>query len=156
MIDINDLMKGDWINLNYDIDYKTSEPIYTPVQVTGINADGTVDVDFTLDKSESMKDGWDPKLIEPLPLTVDIIKKNFHCYEYYDDYWTQEHIGHCDIHTNLISSCRIHYRYYTRDNNYYEYIKAGLDIDRWELPLKYVHQLQHFLKLVEYKEEIKL
>ena len=71
-----ELMIGDWVNLNLDVDYKTGKSIYAPIQVTGINKDGTIDVNCTYDKSESMQDGWDLKLIEPIPLTKEILHKN--------------------------------------------------------------------------------
>lgn len=71
-----DLMIGDWVNLIFDADYKTGESICAPAQVTGINKDGTIDVNCTFDKSESMQDGWDLKLIEPIPLTKEILHKN--------------------------------------------------------------------------------
>lgn len=93
---------------------------------------------------------------EPILLTVDILKKNFQCYEYFDEKFTQEYIGHCDIQNTNTSTCRIHYHYYTRNNNCYESIKAGFNMVLGEIQLKYVHQLQHFLRLVGYKGEIKL
>ena len=49
-----DLMIGDWINLNFDVDYKKGNPIYGHAQVTSINKDGTIDVNCTFDNSESM------------------------------------------------------------------------------------------------------
>ena len=70
-----DLMIGDWVNLNFDIDYKTGESMYVPTQVIGINKSGTVDVNFTYDKLESMRDGWDLKLIEPIELSEEILHK---------------------------------------------------------------------------------
>lgn len=73
---VKDLMIGDLVNLNFDVDYKTGKSIYAPVQVTGINKDGTIDVNFIYDKSESMQDRWDLKLIEPIPLTKEILYKN--------------------------------------------------------------------------------
>ena len=69
-------MRGNWVNLNYDVDYETGKPIYAPVQIVGINKDGTVDVDFIYDKSESMQDHWDMKLVEPISLTEEILEKN--------------------------------------------------------------------------------
>ena len=70
-----DLMVGDWVNLNFDVDYKTGNLIYGYVQVTGINIDGTINVNCTYDKSESMQDGWDLKLIEPIELSEEILEK---------------------------------------------------------------------------------
>ena len=71
-----DLMIGDLVNLNFDVDYKTGKSIYAPAQVTGINKDRTIDVNFIYDKSESMQYRWDLKLIEPIPLTKEILYKN--------------------------------------------------------------------------------
>ena len=70
-----DLMIGDLINLNFDVDCNTGEPIYVSAQVTGINKDGTVDVNFIYDKSELMHNGWDSKLIEPIELTEEVLEK---------------------------------------------------------------------------------
>jgi hypothetical protein len=75
-MEITDLMIGDWVNLNFDVDYKKGNPIYGHAQVTSINKDGTIDVNCAFDNSESMQDGWDLKLIKPIPLTSEILAKN--------------------------------------------------------------------------------
>ena len=72
----NELMVGDWVKLNYDINFKTGESLYTNVRISGINEDGTIDINCTVDKSKPMQDGWDLKLIEPIPLTEEILHKN--------------------------------------------------------------------------------
>lgn len=147
-----ELMIGDWVNLNFDVDYKTGESIYTPVQVIGINKDGTVDVNCTFDKSESMQGGWDLKLIEPIPITPEILEKN----GFYDrsDGFKFNYV----IHTN-----EYQISYYPKTNRFNIY-KKGIDpfYDKdkffcgFKNIVKYVHELQHALKLCGIKKEIVL
>lgn len=139
-MNINDLMIGDWVNLNFDVDYKTGKSIYAPAQITGINKNGTIDVNCTYDKSESMQDGWDLKLIEPIPLTKDILHKNGFCGEVY--LWIS-----------------------AGDEKILEYYPFEHRLSLWHSEEKnqeilfkchcfYVHELQHALKLCRIEKEI--
>lgn len=131
-----ELMIGDWLSLNYDINYKTGELIYAPVQITGINSDGTIDVNFTYDPSPSMQDGWDPKLFESIPLTAEILEKNgFHDrMPLVDDYYISD---------------GIHYNIYSK------YIMFGYVYgNALEVKCEYVHELQHLLKDCKIEKEI--
>lgn len=132
---VEEFMIGDWVNLNFDVDYKTGKSIYAPVQITGINKDGTVDVNFTYDKSESMQDRWDLKLIEPILLTSEIMEKNgykrgllIHEYKISDGL-------HYDLESGLLLFG-------------YEY---GTVL---EIKCNYVHELQHVLKLCGIENDI--
>lgn len=67
---VTDLMVGDWVKLHYDINYKTGESLYTNVRITSINEDGTINV------SMHDGDGWDADLINPIPITKELLEKN--------------------------------------------------------------------------------
>lgn len=155
-----DLMIGDWVNLNFDVDYKTRESIYAPVQVASINKDGTIDVNCTFDISESMQDGWDLKLIEPIELTEEILHKN----GFKNDILAQKSIiaeGASNFSVILFSEDnRIVL------NNIDEYLNSfnnwSVHIDTEDMrtmctaEITYVHELQHLLKLCKIEKEIVL
>lgn len=149
-----DLMIGDWVNLNFDIDYKTGESIYAPVQVTGINKDGTVDVNFTYDKSESMQDGWDLKLIEPIPLTPEILEKNN------DILYGELAILFDDGKMRYsIVECRYVSKEYERNNETFYCLLSSCVYNGGSFitpfaKIRYVHELQHALKLCGIEKEI--
>ena len=148
MIDVNELMKGDWLSLNYDINYKTGELIYAPVQITGINTDGTIDVNFTYDPSPSMQDGWDPKLFESIPLTREIFEKNGFEEKIYD--------------FGKFGPSRDFSAFYLSDGiviwkQYDNWIVGSNsdDFNGW-FSIYYVHELQHMLKYISIIKTIKL
>lgn len=138
-----DLMIGDWVNLNFDIDYKTGKSIYAPVQITGINKDGTVDVNLTYDRSESMQDGWDLKLIESIPLTRKILEKNGFILKEWADHKQYQYtfIEHGDELTIKID--------YAEPYFVIRCLRIGITIN-------FVHELQHALKFCKIKKEIVL
>jgi len=146
-----DLMIGDWINLNFDVDYKTGNPIYGYAQVTGINKDGTIDVNCTYDKSESMQDGWDLKLIEPIPLTVELLEKNG-CRK-----WTWHNYPRENVITYAIGDgFQIEI---TKKNGFWMVDNCSDSGDygyesNWIADVNYVHKLQHLIRDLEIKKEI--
>ena len=135
----DELMVGDWVNLNFDINYKTGESIYVPVQITSINKDGTVDVNLTYDKSESMQDGWDLKLIEPIEISEEILKKNGFFVDSNGIFYLKENLKF-----GLKKDIDYGYWFINRADNYKEYIYA----------CDYVHELQHLLKFCKIEKEI--
>ncbi len=140
-----DLMIGDWVNLNFDVDYKTGNSIYGHVQVASINKDGTIDVDCTFDNSKSMQDGWHLKLIEPIPLTPEILEKNGILYRKPSFYYI--------INDDKDLECT-HYIYQTIQEDWV----IGVDTGAYECSvfarIQYVHELQHALKLCRIDKEI--
>lgn len=139
-----DLMIGDWVNLNFDVDYKTGNQIYGYVQVTAINKDGTIDVNCTFDKSESMQDGWDLKLlklIEPIPLTQEILEKNDFLVDSNGIFYLKENLKF-----GLKKDIDYGYWFINRADNYKEYICT----------CDFIHELQHLLKLCKIEKEIVL
>ena len=141
----NDLMIGDWINLNFDVDYKTGKSIYAPVQITGINKDGTVDVNFTYDKSESMQDRWDLKLIEPIELSEEVLEKiGFKK--------RQPKFGDKEYEASnfLLRSWS--------DGKMFKLHIYNWDSGQFVFPntIKYVHELQHLIKICGYNFKIEL
>lgn len=135
---VEDLMIGDWVNLNFDVDYKTGNLIYGHVQVASINKDGTIDVDCTFDNSKSMQDGWCLKLIEPIPLTPEILEKNDILYEKQSFYYVIEDVEDLEC---------TYYIYQTVQEDW----AIGVDTGAYNCSvfarIKYVHDLQHALKL---------
>jgi hypothetical protein len=146
---VTDLMVGDWVNLNFDVDYKTGNLIYGHVQVASINKDGTIDVDCTFDNSKSMQDGWYLKLIEPIPLTPEILKKNGFVNSYID--------------LSLNKDSVYKYNHFYTGNSVIVDMESNKLIVKYEndiwmnLPYNrtiYVHELQHVLKHCDIKKEI--
>lgn len=143
-----ELMIGDWVNLNFDVDYKTGESIYAPAQITGINKDRTVNINFTYDKSESMQNGWDLKLIEPISLTPEILEKNGFIL---DNCIPQEK------YYNGIDNRVIVYNdkeCINSVNEWYVHINSEDYCSIASCELTYVHELQHILRLCKIDKEI--
>jgi len=143
-----DLMIGDWVNLNFDIDYKTGESIYASVQITGINKDGTVDVNFTYDKSESMQDGWDLKLIKPIPLTPEILERNN--FQSKEDQYNHRKIFFLGKNEYNLDVYFDNGTIILVEENY----EPGIYV--YACDCEYVHELQHKLKDLEIEKEIEL
>ena len=160
MIELENLMLGDWVNLNFDVDYKTGNPIYGYVQVTGINKGGTIDVNCTFDKSESMQDGWDLKLIKPIELSEEILHKN----GFKNDVLAEKSIiaeGASNFSVILISEDnRITLNnideYLNSFNKWYVHIDTEDMRTMCTAEITYVHELQHLLKHCKIKKDIKL
>ena len=157
-----DLMIDDWVNLNFDVDYKTGKSIYAPVQVTGINKNGTIDVNCAYDKSESMQDGWDLKLIEPILLTSGIMEKNgFENIPYTgidcNKIWLLHKISYYGksfpLHTDDIM---LRYNISEQCWNIFFNIGSVHSDFRTVTTIFYVHELQHALKLCGIEKEIVL
>jgi hypothetical protein len=124
----NELMIGDWV-----IDDKNI------AQITSITCDGIIETTFN--ESSNIE------VIEPIPLTQEILEKNGFekrwqgNYEFFDD----------DENLNI--------DFFPKSTNYtngaYDYIdieKGCLTIN--EMPITFVHELQHVLILCESKKEI--
>ena len=144
-----ELMINDWVNLNFDVDYKTGNPIYGYVQVDSINKDGTIDVNCTFDISESMQDGWDLKLIEPIPLTEELLLKNGFKYvmetrSYVLDPTFIEGSGGTFI--QIDDSAKL----YVIGKTIY------CEVSGYARVVSYIHELQHILKICNIKKEIVL
>ena len=135
-----ELMIGDWVNLNLDVDYKTGKSIYAPIQVTAINKDGTIDVNCTYDKSESMQDGWGLKLIEPIPLTKEVLHKN----GFYGEVYLWINAGDEKTLEYYLFEHRLSL-WYSEEKNQEILFKCHCF---------YVHELQHALKLCGIEKEI--
>jgi len=122
-----DLMVGDWVNVNG-----------LNLKVGAIHADeiGVFDPDFKIYWCSD--DGLDR--IDPIPLTEDILVKNgFKSTQGLDFYWFDDK-KHC---------CMKNY-----DGKRLFCYKQGIN-DVW-LVVKYVHQLQHLLRLCNVQKEIEL
>lgn len=146
---VEELMIGDWVNLNFDVDYKTGNPICGHVQVAGINKDGTIDVDCTFDNSKSMQDGWYLKLIEPIPLTPEILKKNGFVNSYIDESLNKDSVykyNHFYTGNSVIVDMESNKLIVKYENNIWMNLPYNRTI--------YVHELQHVLKHCDIKKEI--
>lgn len=134
----NELQIGDWVNFLIDVEGGDTENdpknvVYQPMQVDSISS---------LDEVSSAFYGVtnDAAQLRPIPLTAEILEKNgFRKGNYIevvgglDTYYLGEEIG----------SFRIH----RLQNGYYQFGLAKI---------KYVHQLQHALRLCEIEKEIEL
>ena len=123
----NELMIGDWV--------KTPKGFF---QVNGIQDNDVIGTDYN--NGEGADSLFFIDEIEPIPLTADILEKNGfekqwqYNYEYFDD----------DENLNITFNSKS--TNYT--NGAYDYIdieKGCLTIN--EMPIAFVHELQHALKL---------
>ena len=148
-----ELMIGDWVNFHLEIfltDYEGIETVHDEVleigKVSALNSIGNV---WVID-SEGEEHQITNDEIEPIPLTTEILEKN----GFYDR--TFGYKGHYVIHTN-----EYQLGYYPKTNRFGVY-KKGIDpfYDKdkfccgFKNIVKYVHELQHALKLCGIKNEI--
>lgn len=134
----NELMIGDLVNFLIDVEGGDTENdpknvVYQPMQVDSISS---------LDEVSSAFYGVtnDAAQLRPIPLTAEILENNGFRKKNYievvgglDTYYLEEEIG----------SFRIH----RLQNGYYQFGLAKI---------KYVHQLQHALRLCNIEKEIEL
>lgn len=123
-----DLMIGDWVVYNGDVEYTD------PIRIEGM--DIATDMLITSDREDVGFDG-----VEPIPLTTEILKKNGFVKDEKDDnmyYWNWGVIDDCISYDKETSKVRIFY-------------VSGLAFVKIVL---YVHELQHALRLCEIQKEI--
>ena len=125
-----DLMIGDWVVYNGDVEY------IDPIRIEGM--DIATDMLITSDREDVGFDG-----VEPIPLTTEILEKNGFVKDEKDDnwyYWNWSVIDDCISYYKETSKVRI-------------FSVSGLTFVKI---LQYVHELQHALRLFEIKKEIVL
>lgn len=146
IIDCKSLMIGDWV---YRVDLK--EPI--PVRILGlevINYD-TTPMQYIVDVScpkHINNVGLYTDEICPIPLTAEILEKNGFAYKESDETCATEafHQWHLDGS-----------RFAIDDDSWWRAVKDGeLHVKFGGFPLKYLHELQHALRLCGINKEIKL
>lgn len=132
MISAKDLMIGDWV-------YDTILQGYTKVEkltLSGIRG--------------NINDAiWNEKSFEPIPLTADILKKNGFEMESNGNYWFSDEDEGLEI------------TFFPKEGNYTNGAYDYVDIYRGclsiiELPISFVHELQHALRLCGIEHEITL
>lgn len=131
-MDCKDLMVGDYIRLDGDV-----------VQVQQIGYKGYDYIIFADNDSYSID------CIEPIPLTVEILVKN--------GFYRSPRWHYCDITTDdgfrinvqLCGGGKIDYVRITNHAN--SIMERDIDV---KVPISYVHQLQHLLRLVGIEKEI--
>lgn len=131
IIDCKSLMIGDWVMLTDQINNGEK------VQVKEIHGDGYITVDGGLTAH-----------VEPIPLSAEILEKNGFAYKEADETCATEafHIRHLDGSIFAID-----------DDSWWRSVKDGeLHVKFGGFPLKYLHQLQHALRMAEIDKEIKL
>jgi hypothetical protein len=122
----NELMIGDWIQLDgsyYRIRELKKKGV---IKLYDITQYGEHEVELTTD--------WIEEFIQGIPLTEEILNKNFPEYEPgYDIGWWP-----------------------TEDGKYHiEFSRDKMEVDM-ECGIDYVHELQHLLKLIKLDKEIEL
>ena len=131
----NELMIGDWVAYNGDVDY------INPIKIEGM--DIATGMCITSDRDDVGFDG-----VDPIPLTAEILEKNgFNCEEIIQPHWISED-GRILLRNDesLINS-----------NN-----KWSVHVDNEDMQtigyfeLTYVHQLQHALRLCNIEKEIEI
>ena len=131
----NELMIGDWVAYNGDVDY------INPIRIEGM--DIATGMCITSDRDDVGFDG-----VDPIPLTAEILEKNgFNCEEIIQPHWISED-GRILLRNDesLINS-----------NN-----KWSVHVDNEDMQtigyfeLTYVHQLQHALRLCNIEKEIEI
>lgn len=126
----SDLMIGDWVVYNGDVEY------IDPIRIEGM--DIATDMLITSDREDVGFDG-----VEPIPLTTEILKKNGFVKDEKDDnmyYWNWSVIDDCISYDKETSKVRI-------------FSVSGLTFVKI---LQYVHELQHALRLCGIEKEIEL
>jgi len=135
MITVRDLQIGDWIEDGYRV-----------AQVTSITCDGIVETTSAISNIE---------VIEPIPLTEDILVKNGFEYAYNEVSKMQNkqllvtNIGGHYIEVRLDKkNVAIWYDYDENESGFYSDVFLGLP--------RTVHKLQHLLRLCGIEKEIEL
>lgn len=145
-MEAKDLMIGDWFNFLIDIEggdteYDPKNEIYQPMQVDNIEfGDAT--------SEEGVPN--DARQLQPIPLTAEILGKNFKSTELPDNPYGAYFFGDDDY-------IRIYIREHT-DGLWkvdVDEIEIG-GIRSWRMYVRYVHELQHALRLCKINKEIEL
>lgn len=131
----NELMVGDWVKLDfYDVPYgDEEESVWKNGKITAIHHGNWVDVNFGGPLAECDIEVED---IQPIPLTEEILKKNgFKDGQYFAELYIQG--------WHVISDAR----------------NLCMESERgWHMniPCRYVHELQHALRILKIEREIEL
>jgi len=135
---IGDLMIGDWVNFLINIEGGDTEydPVvneYQPMRIESICAFGEVDSELGVIN--------DIAQLQPIPLTAEILEKNGFVKDktqYDEDF----------------------YEFWSEDSDrcifLYVYKEYFLLFDNSNIEIKYVHELQHALRLCNIEKEIEL
>ena len=127
-----ELMIGDWVVYNGDVDYSS------PIKIEGM--DEAIDMLVTNDREDVGFDG-----IWPIPLSEEILDRNFKPSNHEGDYPYA-------VKTYYIDECS--------ENNDYDLILCEDNqctlTDHVFITIKYVHELQHLLKVCGIEKEIQL
>ena len=146
-MDIKSLMVGDWVKIKtYGVSDKferTEAYIYVKVAEIG---SGLITVEYNNDIKEPYRICENTE-IEPVPLTPEILEKNGFEKTWQDNFvYDNEDIG-------LIIT------FHPKETNYTNGTYNYIDIEKgcvtiMEMPIEFVHQLQHVLRLCEVSIEI--
>ena len=125
-MDIKSIMIGDWVKLDfYETPYAGEEDaVWRNGRIVGIHSGNWVDINF----GDKVEHDIDVEDIEPIPLTCDILNKNFPDLTY--------GIAWCYNETES-----------TEENHLFE-IRTTFDFDvELKMNVKYIHELQHVLTM---------
>lgn len=125
-----DLMVGDWVTCSINNKYYKVSALTTDIELEG-------DRFIFYSRCDD---------IEPIPLTADILEKNGFEYKEADETCATEAFHHW----HLVGS-----RFAIDDDSWWRSVKDGeLHVKFGGFPLKYLHELQHALRLAGIEKEI--
>ena len=124
-----------------------------PCEVIKINEIGDIHTRWLepLPEDVDFEDGDDWSFLEPIPLTEEIIKKNFELNEPYQKQFGTDHLVYYVVPNPKWYSGIWNFAWVKGDNEDYLIIE-----DDPIIRIKYVHELQHLLKLCNINKEIEL
>lgn len=144
---VNKLSIGDWVQARMII-FQGEERLTPPMRVVAL---GETWVQLQIDPEAGDPDEYDIKDIRPVPLTEDIIFKNFKEWQKRPNlYWIGWSYSHERTITHEIS---IEWRYPRWKFTLQEYTYPAIHLTRTILC---VHELQHALRLAGIEKEIEL
>lgn len=145
-MEAKDLMIGDWFNFLIDIEggdteYDPKKEIYQPMQVDNIEfGDATSEEGVTNDVRQ----------LQPIPLTAEILGKNFKREELPDAPYGAYFFGGNDY-------IEVYIKEYTNRLWQVDVYEIEMVVMRsWRMYVRNVHELQHAIRLCEIDKEIEL
>ena len=150
-METKDLTVGDWFNFLIDIEggdteYDPKNEIYQPMQIVTLTAWSNNDGE--VESAEGVLNDFDQ--LQPVPLTAEILEKNFNSKELPDDPYGAYFFGGNDY-------IEVYIKEYT--DGLWQVSVDEVDmggLPSWRMFVSNVHELQHALRLCGIDKEIKV